>query len=94
MKFRLCFNELGKFACLQLLQRSVFCIKGFPGIFLNSFFLRLPLHRDWSALRDDELCKVSGIPGCIFVHANLFIGGNVSYEGALQMAVKSLAARG
>ncbi|XP_065183012.1 MYG1 exonuclease-like [Sycon ciliatum] len=60
----------------------------------DSFENRLPLHRDWSALRDDELCKVSGIPGCIFVHANLFIGGNVSYDGALQMAVKSLAARG
>lgn len=39
------------------------------------------------------MSRVSGIDGCIFVHASGFIGGANSYEGALAMAVGSLAAR-
>jgi uncharacterized UPF0160 family protein len=35
---------------------------------------------------------VSGVPGCVFVHASGFIGGNATYEGALEMARLSLAA--
>lgn len=46
----------------------------------------------WRGLRDEELSKVSGVPGCVFVHASGFIGGNASYEGVLQMARLSLAA--
>ena len=45
----------------------------------------------WWGLRDDELSTACGIPGCIFVHANGFIGGNASKEAALQMALKSLS---
>lgn len=45
---------------------------------------------DWRGLRDDVLTKKSGIEGCIFVHAGGFIGGNHTYEGALEMAKKSL----
>lgn len=41
-------------------------------------------------MRDDELSKIAGIPGCIFAHASGFIGGNKTQEGALQMAVKCL----
>ena len=41
-------------------------------------------------MRDAELDKVSGIDGCIFVHAAGFIGGNKTYEGALAMAAKAL----
>lgn len=37
-----------------------------------------------------ELSKASGIAGGIFVHATGFIGGNKTYEGALEMARKSL----
>jgi uncharacterized UPF0160 family protein len=33
---------------------------------------------------------VSGIPGCIFVHAGGFVGGNKTLEGAKQMAYKAL----
>jgi len=44
----------------------------------------------WRGLRDDALSQASGIPGCVFVHAGGFIGGNVSYEGALSMARQSL----
>ena len=46
----------------------------------------------WAGLRDEELSKASGIPGGVFVHVTGFIGGNLSKEGALQMAVKSLEA--
>lgn len=29
----------------------------------------------WKGLRDEQLSEVSGIPGCIFVHASGFTGG-------------------
>ena len=51
----------------------------------NSFTNRLSLAANWCGLRDDALSKESGIDGCIFVHANGFIGGNKTYEGALAM---------
>ncbi|EAN89007.1 hypothetical protein C3747_16g232 [Trypanosoma cruzi] len=44
----------------------------------------------WRGLRDEELSQASGIEGGIFVHVSGFIGGNKTYEGALQMAVKAL----
>ncbi|XP_003737825.1 UPF0160 protein MYG1, mitochondrial [Galendromus occidentalis] len=44
----------------------------------------------WRGLRDDELCRESGIPGCIFVHASGFIGGNQTRDGALEMARAAL----
>ena len=56
----------------------------------DSFENRKALPAQWRGLRDDELSKVSGIEGCIFVHASGFIGGNKTYEGALQMALKAL----
>lgn len=56
----------------------------------KSFVLRTPLYKSWMGLRDEELTEVSGIPGCIFAHANGFIGGNKTREGALSMAIKTL----
>jgi uncharacterized UPF0160 family protein len=44
----------------------------------------------WRGVRDQALSDVSGIPGCVFVHAGGFIGGNATYDGALAMAKKSL----
>jgi uncharacterized UPF0160 family protein len=32
-----------------------------------------------------------GIPGSIFIHANGFIGGHQTKEGALEMAIKAIA---
>lgn len=46
--------------------------------------------KDWAGLRDAELTKVSGIEGCVFVHSGRFIGGNLTRDGALQMARKAL----
>lgn len=56
----------------------------------DSFENRQSLPEAWRGVRDKELDSVSGIPGCVFVHAAGFIGGNVSFDGALQMARKSL----
>lgn len=56
----------------------------------NSFTPRLPLLKEWCGLRGKDLCDVSGIPGCIFVHANGFTGANRTYTGALDMCYKTL----
>ncbi|TNY21272.1 putative GAMM1 protein [Rhodotorula diobovata] len=56
----------------------------------ESFDSRKALPEAWRGVRDDALSTLTGIPGCIFVHAAGFIGGNVTKEGALQMAVKAL----
>jgi uncharacterized UPF0160 family protein len=47
----------------------------------------------WKGLRDADLDSASGIPGGVFVHVTGFIGGNKSFEGAMQMAIKSLEAQ-
>ena len=52
----------------------------------NSFEARKDLPSDWSALRNEELSQVTGVEGCIFCHPNLFIAGNETKEGALEMA--------
>jgi len=56
----------------------------------GSFENRLSLLKEWRGLRDDQLSKISGIDGCVFVHISGFIGGNTTYEGALQMAKRTL----
>lgn len=57
----------------------------------DSFENRKGLPVQWRGTRDDELSKISGISGGVFVHASGFIGGNKTFEGALEMAKKSLA---
>lgn len=52
---------------------------------------RLPLPEAWRGLRDEALSELAGIPGCVFVHASGFIGGNQTREGALEMARRTLA---
>eukprot|EP00747_Dinoflagellata_sp_TGD_P178932 gnl/TRDRNA2_/TRDRNA2_28873_c0_seq1.p1 gnl/TRDRNA2_/TRDRNA2_28873_c0~~gnl/TRDRNA2_/TRDRNA2_28873_c0_seq1.p1 ORF type:complete len:368 (-),score=85.01 gnl/TRDRNA2_/TRDRNA2_28873_c0_seq1:74-1177(-) len=52
---------------------------------------RLSLPKAWCGVRDKELSDLTGIPGCVFVHANGFIGGNETEAGALEMASKALA---
>lgn len=56
----------------------------------GSFQSRKPLPEQWRGVRDQDLTDKSGIPGCIFVHASGFIGGNATRDGALQMAKKAL----
>jgi len=57
----------------------------------QSFASRKSLPEPWRGVRDEELSRISGIPGCVFTHASGFIGGNLTYEGVLAMAIKALA---
>ncbi|XP_013859583.1 MYG1 exonuclease [Austrofundulus limnaeus] len=59
---------------------------------LHTFQNRLPLLEEWRGVRDEALSELSGIKGCIFVHAGGFIGGNKTKEGALEMARRTLQA--
>ena len=59
-------------------------------VFILVFFNRLSLPEEWRGIRDEALSELSGICGCIFVHAGGFIGGNETREGALEMARKTL----
>uniref|UniRef100_A0AAA9RV32 MYG1 exonuclease n=2 Tax=Bos TaxID=9903 RepID=A0AAA9RV32_BOVIN len=70
-------------------QWRVQCVPKEP----HSFQSRLPLLEPWRGLRDEALDQISGIPGCIFVHASGFIGGHRTREGALSMARATLAQR-
>lgn len=56
----------------------------------ESFESRKGLPESWRGLRDRQLSDLSGIPGCIFVHASGFIGGNLNFEGTLAMAKKAV----
>lgn len=56
----------------------------------GSFVCRRFLKKSWLGVRDDELEKVSGISGAVFVHSTGFIGGCKSRDGALKMAINSL----
>lgn len=57
----------------------------------GSFTSRMPLPEPWRGARDGDLDVLAGIEGCVFVHAGGFIGGNKTFEGAMEMARKSLA---
>jgi len=52
----------------------------------KAFENRLSLPEEWRGVRDADLESVTKIPGSRFVHAAGFIGGNDTYEGALEMA--------
>ena len=54
---------------------------------------RLSLLAEWHGVRDEALSELSGIPGCVFVHASGFIGGNKTFDGAMEMARKTLKKR-
>ncbi|XP_029946929.1 MYG1 exonuclease [Salarias fasciatus] len=61
---------------------------------LHTFQNRLSLLEEWRGVRDEALSQLSGIKGCVFVHAGGFIGGNKTQEGALEMARRTLQAAG
>ncbi|OWM72201.1 hypothetical protein CDL15_Pgr018085 [Punica granatum] len=56
------------------------------GVSPDRFESRKALPAQWRGLRDHDLSKETGIPGCVFVHMSGFIGGNQTFEGALAMA--------
>ncbi|KAL7623398.1 hypothetical protein AAE478_007080 [Parahypoxylon ruwenzoriense] len=57
----------------------------------DSFQSRKGLPEPWRGARDEDVEKISGIPGGVFVHASGFIGGNKTFEGAKAMAEKACA---
>ncbi|KAG5934024.1 hypothetical protein E4U53_000790 [Claviceps sorghi] len=57
----------------------------------DSFASRKALPEAWRGFRDQELDGICGVEGCVFVHAAGFIGGNKTFEGAKEMAVKALS---
>ena len=56
----------------------------------TSFEFRLGLPEKWRGIRDEELSELTGVPGCIFVHAAGFIGGANTKDAVLQLAKLSL----
>lgn len=56
----------------------------------SSFACRKALPEPWRGVRDDALSELTGVEGCVFVHAAGFIGGCKTYEGALALATKGL----
>eukprot|EP01091_Cochliopodium_minus_P008544 TRINITY_DN1958_c0_g1_i1.p1 TRINITY_DN1958_c0_g1~~TRINITY_DN1958_c0_g1_i1.p1 ORF type:complete len:328 (+),score=96.78 TRINITY_DN1958_c0_g1_i1:75-1058(+) len=56
----------------------------------GKFELRRALPESWRGLRDEQLSQKAGIPDLVFVHANGFIGGAKTFEGALKMSQLSL----
>ena len=62
------------------------------GVDKGSFESRKPLPEKWRGVRDQALSDLSGIGGCVFVHASGFIGANTTKTGALEMAKISIEA--
>jgi len=60
------------------------------GISPESFESRKALPEPWRGVRDEDLSSVTGIEGCVFVHASGFIGGNKTKDGALEMAKRAV----
>lgn len=56
----------------------------------DSFQSRKPLPEAWRGFRDEKLCELSGVGGCVFVHAAGFVGGNKTFEGVKELALKAL----
>jgi uncharacterized UPF0160 family protein len=56
----------------------------------GGFVNRKDLPDAWKGVRDEQLDQISGVQGCVFVHAAGFIGGNKSFDGALAMTKKAL----
>lgn len=52
----------------------------------ESFESRKPLPEKWCGLRDNELDRVTGVEGGIFVHRTGFIGGHKTKKGAIELA--------
>ncbi|ODQ77832.1 hypothetical protein BABINDRAFT_163219 [Babjeviella inositovora NRRL Y-12698] len=56
----------------------------------TSFQNRKALPEPWRGIRDDALSQLTGVPGCIFVHAAGFIGGAKTREAVIQLAKMSI----
>lgn len=51
----------------------------------ESFESRKALPQEWRGLRDDALSQLTGVPGCIFIHASGFIGGRLISTSSIRI---------
>jgi uncharacterized UPF0160 family protein len=58
-------------------------LRGIPPATNDRMKVRIPLPENWAGLLDDDLKKVSGIPGAIFCHKGRFISVWETKESAL-----------
>lgn len=72
--------------CIYKRNDNTWAVQAIPISELDTFKNRLDLPKDWRGLRDEELSHVVGIPGCVFVHINGFMGVHKTRDGALEMA--------
>ncbi|GMM34569.1 Myg1 protein [Saccharomycopsis crataegensis] len=56
----------------------------------SSFSNRRPLPEKWRGVRDQALSDLTGVEGCVFVHAAGFIGGAKTKDAVLKLARMSL----
>jgi len=59
-------------------------LRGIPPNGEHRMQVRVPLPQEWAGLRDEELAKVSGIPGAIFCHKGRFISVWQTKEDAMK----------
>lgn len=59
-------------------------LRGIPPTIDEKMKVRLPLPQEWAGLMEDELKKVTGIPGAIFCHKGRFISVWETKEDALK----------
>jgi uncharacterized UPF0160 family protein len=59
-------------------------LRGIPPTLEEKMKVRLPLPQGWAGLLDDDLKRVSGIPGAIFCHKGRFISVWETREDALK----------
>lgn len=59
-------------------------LRGIPPTFQERMKVRLPLPKEWSGLLEEDLKRVSGIPGAIFCHKGRFISVWETREDALK----------
>lgn len=59
-------------------------LRGIPPTYEERMKVRRPLPEEWAGLLDEELKKVSGIPGAIFCHKGKFISVWETKEDALK----------
>ena len=52
---------------------------------------RLDFPKEWAGLRNEELEKVTGIPGSLFCHTKLFIAGATNFKAAKEMVRVALS---
>lgn len=59
-------------------------LRGIPPDLQRRMSVRLPLPEDWAGLSEDDLRKVSGVPGAIFCHKGRFISVWQTKEDAIK----------